>query len=182
MPARNRKSMARESAPEATNLIVLLRDAHWEIKSLFKEMEDILDLPAAAFELYPRIRVALEAHDYGEKFALYSTMSHIPDLFAVLRRAEESHAEIDRTLRFLDRLPFRKQQIHSPEWKEAFRKLHRTVLAHLAEEEESIFPRLQALLAEARLDVLGDRYKRALKGELGEGPATYEVTDNAQHT
>ena len=167
MPARNRKSMERESEPEPTNVITLLRHAHWEIKGLLKEMDDILDLPAALFELYPRIRTALEAHDAGEQFALYGPMREIPELSALLRRGETAHEEIDRSLRMLDGVPFRKQQIDSPEWKQAFRKLQRTVLEHIAEEEDAIFPRLEHLLAEARLDALGDRYKRGLKGELG---------------
>jgi hypothetical protein len=162
--------MERESEREPGNLIPLLRDAHWEIRSLLNEMEDILDLPAALFELYPRVRVALEAHDAGEKFALYGSMSELPELSTFLRRAETAHVEIDHTLRILDRIPFRKEQIDSPEWKETFRRLHRTVLGHLAEEEETIFPRLQTLLAEARLDALGERYKRGLKGELGPIP------------
>lgn len=167
MPARNRKSMERETEPEPTNVITLLRDAHWEITSLLKEMEDILDLPAALFELYPRIRIALEAHEAGENFALYGPMREMPDLLIAMRRGEAAHEEIDRTLRALDALPFRKQQIESPEWKETFRRLHRKVLEHFAEEEESVFPRLENLVAEARLDALGDRYKRGLKGELG---------------
>src|SRR3954470_11734978 len=98
MPARNRKSMARESEPEPTNLIALLRDAHREIKNLLHEMDDILDLPTAVFELYPRIRVALEAHEAGEKFALYGPMREIPELLELLRNGEGAHAEIDRIL------------------------------------------------------------------------------------
>jgi hypothetical protein len=158
--------MERESSPEATNIITLLRQAHWEIKNLLREMDAILDLPAALFELYPRIRIALEAHAAGEAFALYGPMREIPGLSTGLRRGEAAHEEIDRTLRVLDRRPSRKEQLDSPEWKETFRQLHRTVLAHLAEEEENIFPRLEQLLAESRLDALGDRYKRGLKGEL----------------
>ena len=115
MPARNRKSMERESGPEPANVITLLLNAHWEIRRLFEEMGDILDVPAALFELYPRIRAALEAHDAGEKFALYGPMHEIPELSLFLRRAEAAHGEIDRTLRILDRIPFRKEQIDSPE-------------------------------------------------------------------
>ncbi len=178
MPARNRKSMARESEPEPTNVIDLLKDAHWEIKELLREMDEILLLPAAMFELYPRIRIALEAHETGEKFALYGPMREIPELSDLLRKAEAAHAEIDHILRFLDRVPFRRQQIHSPEWKQAFQDLHRAVLDHIAEEEEIIFSRLQALFAEARLNALGDRYKRGLKGEIGLLPVTQEVNDS----
>ena len=166
MPARNRKSMDRESEAEPANLLILLRHAHREIRLLLTEMEDILDVPTATFELYPRIRVALQAHDAGEKYALYATMREVPELQELLHSAEAAHLEFDEMLRDLDRLPFRKQQIHSPEWKQTFRELHRKVLDHIEQEETEIFPRLQALLADARLDVLGDRYKRGLKGEL----------------
>ena len=170
--------MARESEPEPTSLIALLRDAHWEIKSLLHEMEEILDLPTAVYELYPRIRLALEAHETGEKFALYGPMRDIPELRDLLRNGERAHAEIDRILDTLDRLPFRKEQVHSAAWKQSFRDLHIAVLAHVAEEEANMFPRLEALLAEARLDALGERYKRGLKGDLGPLPPSVEVNDH----
>lgn len=170
MPARNRKSMERESEPEPTDLLALLRDAHREIRLLLTEMEDILEVPTAVFELYPRIRLALQAHDAGERYALYGPMPNIPELSSLLRAAESAHAEIDGLLEQLDAMPFRKEQIHSPEWKERFRHLNRTVIGHLGDEEETIFPRLETLLARARLDALGDRYKRGLKGEIGPPP------------
>src|SRR4051812_40510118 len=118
MPARNRKSMQRESEAEPADLLALLRDAHREIRLLLMEMEDILDLPAAVFELYPRIRVALQAHDAGEKYALYGPMHEIPELSELLNAAESAHAAINQGLEALDRLPFRKEQIDSPQWKE----------------------------------------------------------------
>lgn len=176
MPARNRKSMQREAEPEPANLLVLLRDAHREIRLLLTEMEDILDLTAAIFELYPRIRLALQAHEVGEEFALYGAIREIPEFAEVLHEAESAHAEIDQKLRLLDRVPFRKQQIDSPQWKEAFRNLHLKVLDHLVQEEASIFPRLEDLLAPSRLDALGDRYKRGLKGEIGPASLQSEVT------
>src|SRR5215467_4956855 len=117
MPARNRKSMQREGEPEPTNLIVLLRDAHREIKLLLTEMDDILETPTAVFELYPRIQSALRAHDAGENYALYGPMREMPESSRLLSAAELAHAEIERTLRNLDRVPFRKEQIHSQEWK-----------------------------------------------------------------
>jgi hemerythrin superfamily protein len=175
MPARNRKSMERESEAEPVDLLILLRHAHREIKLLLKEMEDILDLPAAIFELYPRIQVALQAHDAGEKYCLYAAMRDIPEFSDLLTMAESEHAEIDRMLDVLNHTPFRKQQLDSPEWKHKFRELHRKVLDHLSREEGEIFPLLQTLLAQSRLDALGDRYKRGLKGELGPPPARSEV-------
>ena len=170
MPARNRKSIQRESEPEPTDLVVLLRDGHRQIKLLFTEMEDILELPTAVFELHPRIRVALEAHSAGEHYALYGPMNEMPELSDALKAAEAAHEEIDAALAVLNRVPFRKQQIDSQQWKETFRLLHRMVLDHLDKEEGRIFPRLQSLLAPSRLDALGDRYKRGLKGELGPLP------------
>src|SRR5690349_14388167 len=110
MPARNQKSMQRESAPEPSNLLDLLRDGHREIKHLLDEMNDILELPTAVFELYPRIRTALEVHDAGEQFALYGTMREIPALAGLLDDAESAHADVRQMLRFLDGMPFRKQQ------------------------------------------------------------------------
>src|ERR1051326_4889031 len=178
MPARNRKSMERESAPEPANILVLLRNAHWEIQNLLVEMEDILDVPTAMFELYPRIRVALQAHQAGEQFALYAALREIPDLSELLQSSEAAHAEIDRILRALDRLPYRKQQIDSPQWKAEFRELHHAVKDHISEEESDIFPRLERLLGEARLDALGEGYKRGLKGDLGAAPAANEVIGN----
>ena len=175
MPARNRKSMQRESEPEPTNLLVLLRDAHREIKLLLNEMDDILDTPTAVFELYPRIQSALRAHDTGENYALYGPMREIPESSRLLRAAESAHAEIEGILCNLDRVPFRKEQIHSAEWKRTFRSLQRQVIDHLRIEEEVIFPRLEHLLAQARLESLGERYKRGLKGELGPLVPTEDV-------
>jgi len=170
--------MQRESEAEPADLLALLRDAHREIRLLLMEMEDILDLPAAVFELYPRIRVALQAHDAGEKYALYGPMHEIPELSELLNAAESAHAAINQGLEALDRLPFRKEQIDSPQWKEAFRNLRRQVLDHLSREEEIIFPWLERLLAPSRLEALGDRYKRGLKGELGPPSVRSEVPNN----
>ncbi len=178
MPARNRKSMQRENEPEPADLLVLLRDAHREIRLLLTEMEDILDLPAAVFELYPRIRLALQAHDAGEKYALYGPLHEIPELSELLQPAELAHAEFDHMLHVLDRVPFRKEQIDSPHWKEEFRNLRRQVLEHLSHEEETIFPGLERLLSPSRLAALGDRYKRGLKGELGPPSVKSEVLNN----
>ena len=167
MPSRNRKSMARESEPEPTNLVELLCDAHWEIKSLLREMEDILDLPTAIFELYPRISIALEAHEVGETFSLYRSLRDIPDFLSLARKGEEAHFEIDGIVRRLNEIPFRKDQIRSSSWKQTFRKLSRKVMDHISFEEEEVFPSLSRLLAPVRLDALGEQYKRGLRGELG---------------
>src|SRR5215831_6364100 len=100
-------------------------------------MEDILELPTAVFELYPRIRVALEAHSAGEHYALYGPLNEMPELSDALKAAEAAHEEIDAALAVLNRVPFRKQQIDSQQWKETFRLLHRMVLDHLDKEDDS---------------------------------------------
>lgn len=174
--------MERESEPEPVDLLALLRDAHREIRLLLTEMEDILEVPTAVFELYPRIRLALQAHDEGERYALYGPMQSIPELSELLYTAESAHAEIDSLLELLDGMPFRKEQVHSAQWQETFRHLHRTVISHLSHEEETIFPRLQTLLAQARLDALGDRYKRGLKGEIGQPPERNRGASNVLST
>jgi hemerythrin superfamily protein len=170
MPARNRKSMQREAEPEQTNLIVLLRYAHREIRLLLTEMDDVLETPTAVFELYPRIQSAIRAHDAGEHYALYGPMREMPESSQLLHSAESAHQEIEEILRNLDRVPFRREQIQSQEWKRTFATLQRQVLDHLRIEEELIFPRLETLLAQSRLEALGERYKRGLKGELGPLP------------
>lgn len=80
--------MARESEPEPINIVQLLTDLHREIRSLFEEMADIIDIPTAQFELYPRIRVALYAHALGEKLSLYSLLKAIPEMNALIEEAE----------------------------------------------------------------------------------------------
>jgi hemerythrin superfamily protein len=162
--------MQREAEPEPTNLIVLLRHAHREIKLLLTEMDDILETPTAVFELYPRIQSALRAHDAGENYALYGPMREMPESSQLLDAAESAHQEIEEILRNLDRVPFRKEQIQSQEWKRTFGTLRTQVLDHMRIEEEMIFPRLETFFVKARLEALGERYKRGLKGELGPLP------------
>src|SRR5690242_14484600 len=101
MPARKRKNMQKEAYPAPTNLIVLLRDAHREIKLLLTEMDDILDTPTAVFELYPRIQSAIRAHDAGENYALYGPMREMPESSQLLHAAESAHREIEEILRNL---------------------------------------------------------------------------------
>jgi len=167
MAARNEKSMERARAEEPESLIEILTRVHWEIRCLLREMEQILDTSTAIYELYPRIRVALEVHAEGEEKALYEPLSSFPELKRLLSRGMAAHVEIEQSLHRLNQKPWRREQILSTEWKTEFRVLHRKVLVHIDEQENLLFPELSRQLAPSRIEDLGNRYKLGLTGQLG---------------
>jgi hypothetical protein len=162
MAARNEKSLERERAPEPTSLIDILEQTHREIRSLFHEMAEILETPTALYELYPRIRIALEIHDLAEEATLYPALKKFSDLADAAKTSEEEHHEMKQKLIRLDEKPWRKQQIESTEWKTEFHALHGLFVRHVEHEEKEIFPELTKRLSAAQFDELGQQYRTAL--------------------
>jgi hemerythrin superfamily protein len=147
----------------------ILRADHREAEGLFAEFERAADDAQAARVIARTLCLALELHDTIEKEVFYPAVLEIDE--ATVERAFGAHAEIGRVLDELKRRADADQALG-----ETVARLKSLVTAHVEQEEQRLFPRVEAAGQDALRDLGAALFKR--KEELTgstrslEGPAT----------
>jgi len=108
--------------------------------------------------LWPKVRVALMAHEHGELDAVYPALEHYHALKQFAQRHREEANELEATIKRLDSM-----SIASDEWGSVFGTLADLVASHVAEEENEIFPRSLDAIGSDRAKDLDDVFEAAHK-------------------
>ncbi len=108
--------------------------------------------------LWPKLRVALMAHEHGELDAVYPALERYHALKPFAQRHGEEAKQLEATIQRLDSM-----SIETDEWGGVFVTLADMVTSHVAEEENEIFPVSLNAIGSERAKDLDDAFKAAHK-------------------
>jgi hemerythrin-like domain-containing protein len=108
--------------------------------------------------LWPKLRVALMAHEHGELDAVFPALERYHALKEFAQRHGDEAKQLEATIQQLDALA-----IESVEWGSVFATLADMITSHVAEEETEIFPMSQSAIGSDRAKDLDDAFKAAHK-------------------
>jgi hemerythrin superfamily protein len=154
---------------EGASATEILRADHREAEELFAEFEHAGDDRHTARVIAQTLCLALELHDTIEKEIFYPAVLEIDE--PTVERAFGAHAELEGVLDDLKRRADADEALG-----ETVARLKRLVTAHVEQEEQRLFPRVERSAKDALRDLGAALIKR--KEELTgstrslEGPAT----------
>jgi Hemerythrin HHE cation binding domain len=108
--------------------------------------------------LWPKLRVALMAHEHGELDAVYPALAHYHALKQFVQQHGKEATQLEATIQRLDSM-----SIESDEWASVFGTLADMVTSHVAEEENEIFPQSLNAIGADRAKELDDAFNAAHK-------------------
>jgi hypothetical protein len=106
--------------------------------------------------LWPKLRVALMAHEHGELEAVYPALARYPELKQFVDQHAKEANELDGMIKRLDGM-----SPESDEWASVFSSLGSAVVAHAGEEENEIFPVALNAIGADRAKELDRAFKEA---------------------
>ena len=130
------------------NAIKMLQDDHNSVRVLFRQLPTVQN-GAKDEEEKAALQIVslLETHTTLEEELVYPLLADAhPDL---IKHSKDEHAEATELLKAVRKLPA------GPELREAVLTLSESVEAHVAEEEEKVFPLLTEILGVGGLEDLG---------------------------
>lgn len=143
------------SGTAGDDLFRRLADEHAAAAGLMEQVAGSMELPTRE-DLYPQIRRHLLVHARAEEQAFYPHLAARPGLRELVERSLEEHAEVER---FLKRLDVKDRS--TKQWRDLFVEMVQAVQAHVAREEQELFPLARRLLDTAELRRIQEEYDRA---------------------
>ncbi|HEX7038456.1 MAG TPA: hemerythrin domain-containing protein [Pseudomonadales bacterium] len=143
------------SGSAGVDLFRRLTDEHAVAAELMQQVAGSMELPTRE-DLYPQIRRQLLVHARAEEQAFYPRLAAHPELRALVERSLEEHAEVER---FLKRLDVKDRS--TKQWRDLFGEMVQAVQAHVAREEQELFPLARRLLDPLELRRIHEDYDRA---------------------
>ncbi|MGA8115079.1 MAG: hemerythrin domain-containing protein [Actinocatenispora sp.] len=142
--------------PQRTVIEVLAHD-HREVEDLFRRLEEPGLAPEASRDLVERVTVELVRHAVAEEHWLYPAVrEYVPDGSELADDETAEHGEMEVVLKALEGMsPL------DPEYRARVDDLISDVRAHIAEEEQQLFPALAAATTPEHLCELGARVEQA---------------------
>jgi hemerythrin superfamily protein len=141
---------------------------HAMLKERMLDAKELGDDPGDRTALLRDIRLNLLAHAQAEEETLYARMAQA-DHDDVLEGAEEHHV-MDGIVEELVALP-----VSDEHWSAKMEVLRETVLHHLREEEESLFPHAEKIIDADESAALGAAYREAFT-------AAWKVMEDSEPT
>ena len=138
--------------------IALLKDDHRTVKKLFKEFFAVSDRAhATRRKLADKIILELSVHAGIEETVLYPrTRAVVPPLDGDVLEALEEHHVVKTTCAELEKLSPSDERFGAK-----MQVMSENVKHHIAEEEESLFPRLRKAFSRDELRVMGEDLRAA---------------------
>lgn len=129
------------------NAIDTLHSDHQKFLKLFSEIESTpKTMPDERHELYLRFELILTLHMLSEERVFYKALLELPEISDVIKKSYESHHLINVATHELKLTPY-----SSDKWLPKFQAIRDNILAHMAEEENYLFPKVRELLPELKL-------------------------------
>lgn len=127
----------------------IIKKDHKEISDLFKDLF-AAETQEEKEDIYHNIRHLLTLHSASEEASFYHRLAKEEKLNSKVKHARKEHAELKKFLLKSTVIPteFKK-------WEETMKKFENAFLAHIAEEEDIIFPIAQEILSKEEEKQLG---------------------------
>jgi len=133
--------------------IAMLHSDHQKFLNLFSQIENTShDIPEQRRELYLRLELILTIHMLSEERIFYKDLLNKQDVADIIRKSYESHHFVDVATHELKTIPY-----GSEKWLPKFQAIRDNILAHMAEEENYVFPKLREILPATELLTLGEK-------------------------
>src|SRR3954468_21473424 len=137
------------------DVIAVLTHDHREVQGFFAELEKTHDGsdPKLRKDLVDKMTIELVRHSVAEEQFLYPAVRrHVPGGDELADREIREHAQVERTLKELEDM----QPTDAP-FETSVSRLIEEVNAHITEEEQTLFPRLQSACSADELADLGKK-------------------------
>lgn len=144
---------ARARRSGLTGVFQTLAVEHAEARSL---IERVREAPAQRATLWPKIRIALLAHEKAEVRELYPVLRAQPGLETFADRHDAEAKELEDLIARLDSV-----DVASVSWAAMFEHLAGLVSEHAAAEEQGIFPIAMRAIGPQRSAEIDERFRAA---------------------
>ncbi|MCW4351840.1 hemerythrin domain-containing protein [Hoyosella sp. YIM 151337] len=148
------------------DVIEILMHDHRAVEEMFSELESLpntRDNATRRKTLADKVIIELVRHSVAEETEVYPAVKEKVSAEEA-ERAKHEHAEAEETMHILDSL-----DADDPDFDAQLVLLMREVRAHVAEEENEIFPHMRQIFSPAELVELGRRVER-VKGKAPTRP------------
>ncbi|MEV6805562.1 hemerythrin domain-containing protein [Streptomyces sp. NPDC017248] len=141
------------------NVIQELTTDHGEVEEIFGRIEALPPGSPDRKTLCDQATIELVRHSVAEESYLYPAVrEHLTGGDALADKEIEEHAEAERLMKDLEGC-----QADDPRFDTLITRLMSVIRSHVADEEENLFPRLEAACPPDALMELGDKVRRAKK-------------------
>lgn len=151
------------------NAIEMLIQEHEEAANMFDELENTNEdqvttadenttVVQGRIDLFRKLRNALMLHARAEEQVFYPALENFDETRDLIAEAYREHAEVEQMLEEIGQL-----NPTNEEWLDKIAELRENVEHHVAEEEDELFPQVEELFDEERLQELGAQME-AVKG------------------
>ncbi|MEU6095176.1 hemerythrin domain-containing protein [Streptomyces sp. NPDC047079] len=141
------------------NVINELVTDHREVEELFGRIEALPPGDKDRKVYADQVTMELVRHSVAEEAYLYPAVrKYLTDGDAIADKEIEDHSRAERIMKDLEG-----QEADDPEFDRLIGMLMTEIRAHVADEEENLFPKLQQVASAEALDDLGEKVRRAKK-------------------
>ncbi|MFG2994843.1 hemerythrin domain-containing protein [Streptomyces sp. NPDC048257] len=141
------------------DVIAELTTDHQEVEDFFKDIQGLPSGDPRRKHYADKLTIELVRHSVAEEAYLYPAVrEHLPDGDAIADRELEDHASAERIMKDLEGC-----KADDPRFDALIDKLRTEIQAHVADEENNLFPRLRATCSAETLAELGDKVRTAKK-------------------
>ncbi|MFC9910793.1 hemerythrin domain-containing protein [Streptomyces sp. NPDC059862] len=143
--------------PHEGNVIDELVTDHREVEELFGRIEGLPPGDKDRKLHADQVTMELVRHSVAEEAYLYPAVrEHVPDGNALADKEIEDHSRAEQLMKDLESC-----EADDPEFNRLIGLLMSEIRAHVADEEQNLFPKLRAACPPQALDDLGDKVRQA---------------------
>ncbi|MFE5400134.1 hemerythrin domain-containing protein [Streptomyces sp. NPDC056580] len=141
------------------NVVQELTTDHREVEEIFGRIEALPPGSEERKTLADQATIELVRHSVAEEAYLYPAVrKHVEGGDALADKELEDHAEAERIMKDLEGLG-----ADDPKFDTLITRLMSEIRSHVADEEQNLFPRLQAACSPEALNELGEKVRKAKK-------------------
>lgn len=139
-----------------TNIIEKLRTDHRNLKAVMDKLERIIEAGQMKKEdvdpLFQEFKERFDIHDKIEDKIVYPTLQEHSETTFVANKGSQAHHVVELSIMELRAFPYT-----SEAWGAKFAVVRDSILTHMAEEEEKLFPLMERSLDREKLESLGNQ-------------------------
>ncbi|MET9323534.1 hemerythrin domain-containing protein [Streptomyces sp. NPDC003038] len=141
------------------DVIAELMTDHQEVEELFANIEELPSGDPRRKQYADQVTMELVRHSVAEEAYLYpAAREHLANGDSIADKELEDHAAAERTMKELEGC-----EADDPRFDELVMQLMTEIRAHVADEENDLFPRLRGACSPEVLESLGDKVRQAKK-------------------
>lgn len=138
------------------SILELLKEDHRKLQAVMDEIEGLKQITDSRYpDLFAQFKKLFHEHDEIEEELLYPELEGFPEFDRLVVKGMEAHHIVRVGIMELRLVPF-----GSERWAPKFSVIRDSILCHMKEEEEVLFPKVEATFNEEALEDLGKKMLR----------------------